>query len=114
MMQLPFISVILPVRNEEKFINACVASIFSQDYPAELIHIFVIADNCTDNTAQVAREAGAVVYERNNKELVGKGYALDFGLKNIDRDFGDEKFEGIFIFDAIVICAHLVKIKSSK
>ena len=50
-----------------------------------LIHIF-IADNCTDDTAQVARGAGAIVYERFNKVQVGKGYALDWLFKIIDRD----------------------------
>lgn len=91
---------LIAARNEASVIAQLIDSIRRQDYPAELIHIFVVADNCTDNTAQVAREAGAVVYERNNLELIGKGYALDFGLKNIDRDFGHEKIEGVFIFDA--------------
>lgn len=91
---------LIAARNESAVIAQLIDSIRRQDYPSELIHIFVVADNCTDNTAEVARNAGAVVYERNNKELVGKGYALDFGLKNIDRDFGDEKIEGIFVFDA--------------
>ena len=91
---------LIAARNESSVIAQLIDSIRRQDYPEDLIKIFVIADNCTDNTAEVARKAGAVVYERNNKDLIGKGYALDFGLKNIDRDFGQENIEGIFIFDA--------------
>ena len=91
---------IIAARNESNVIQHLIDSIHQQDYPSDLVHIFVIADNCTDDTAKVAREAGAVVYERFNDKEVGKGYALDFGLKCIERDFGDENIEGFFIFDA--------------
>ncbi len=91
---------LIAARNESSVIAQLIDSIRQQDYPAELVHIFVIADNCTDDTAQVARDAGAVVYERFNQEQVGKGYALDFGLKSIERDFGEENIEGFFVFDA--------------
>ena len=43
--------------------------------------MFVVADNCTDNTAQVARDAGAIVFTRHNTKEVGKGYALDYGFQ---------------------------------
>ncbi|MCQ2382974.1 MAG: glycosyltransferase family 2 protein, partial [Clostridia bacterium] len=52
----------------------------------ELIDIFVIADNCTDNTAQIALDHGAFVIERSNKDLIGKGYALDLGTNVIFRE----------------------------
>ena len=91
---------LIAARNEAGVIGHLIDSIKKQDYPADLIQVFVIADNCTDDTAEVARKAGAVVFERNNRDLVGKGYALDFGLKSIDRDYSDAKIEGIFIFDA--------------
>ena len=91
---------IIAARNESSVIAQLIDSIRQQDYPSELVHIFVIADNCTDDTAQVARDAGAVVYERFNQEQVGKGYALDFGLKSIERDFSAENIEGFFVFDA--------------
>lgn len=73
-------------------------SIKNQNYPSQLIDIFVVADNCSDDTAQIAREAGAIVYERNNKKLVGKGYALDYIFKIIMRDYKEKEYKGYFIF----------------
>jgi glycosyltransferase involved in cell wall biosynthesis len=62
--------VIIAARNEENVIGHLLDSINNQTYPKELIKLFVIADNCTDNTATVCREKGAIVYERNNKKLI--------------------------------------------
>ena len=59
-----------------------------------------MADNCTDKTADCARQAGAVVWERFNKEEVGKGYALDFLLNQIKKTYPDDPFDGYFVFDA--------------
>lgn len=53
----------IAAHNEEAVIANLVKSIKDQDYPSELIDVFVVADACTDNTAQAAREAGAIVYE---------------------------------------------------
>lgn len=92
-------AVLISARNESAVISYLIDSINRQTYPAEYIHIFVCADNCTDNTAQIAREAGATVYERFNNELVGKGYALSYLTACIERDFGDI-FDGYFVFDA--------------
>ena len=57
-------AVMIAGRNEEAVIGELVRSIKNQDYPEELIDVFVIADNCTDNTAQVAEEAGAEATQR--------------------------------------------------
>ena len=91
--------ILIAARNEEKVIGQLIDSIKAQDYPAELIDIFVMADNCTDSTKATAEAAGAIVYERFNKELVGKGYALNLLLKNIARDF-PEKHDAFLVFDA--------------
>lgn len=94
-------AVLIPARNEEKVIPHLIASIKGQTYPSELIDIFVIADNCTDNTAGVSMEAGAFhVYERFNDKEIGKGYALDFTLAKIREDYPDNDYSGYFVFDA--------------
>lgn len=90
----------LAARNEETVIGNLIASIKEQTYPAELIDIYVCADNCTDNTALVAERAGATVFERFNKTQVGKGYALDFLFTKIHEMSGDSYYDGYFIFDA--------------
>lgn len=91
---------VISARNERDVIGQLISSIKSQNYPKDKLDVFVIADNCTDDTAQVAREAGAIVYERFNKVQVGKGYALDWLFKIIDRDHKDAGYEGYMIFDA--------------
>ena len=92
---------IVAARNESSVIANLIQSIKQQNYSSELIDIYVIADNCTDNTAEISRESGAIVYERFNNILVGKGYALDYAFEHIGRDCGDvEVYDGYFIFDA--------------
>ena len=61
--------------------------------------MFVIADNCNENTAEVAASRGAKVYERENKTLVGKGYALEELRRHINEDY-PAGFDGYFVFDA--------------
>lgn len=93
-------AVMIAARNESAVIADLIRSIRAQNYPAELIDIFVIADNCTDDTADIARKAGAFVFERFNTEQVGKGYALDFGYKAIREQHADAGHEAFFVFDA--------------
>ncbi len=80
------IAVLIAARNEKIVIGKLIESIRSQDYPAELIDIYVCADNCTDDTAEIARSLGAEVFERNDLNNIGKGYALNFMLKNLMSD----------------------------
>ena len=68
--------------------------------PQDLLDVYVVADNCTDNTAAIAREQGARVFERFNKLQVGKGYALAFLLEKIREDYPQERYDGYFVFDA--------------
>ena len=98
--QMHRFAVMISARNEESVIAQLIHNILEQNYPRELVTVFVVADNCSDNTARVARDAGAVVYERFNKKEVGKGYALDFLLERIAVDYGKDVFDGFFVFDA--------------
>lgn len=72
--------VIVPAHNEAAVIGRTVASLRRLDWPADRFHVLVIADNCTDDTAALARAAGADVLERRHETLRGKGYALDFAF----------------------------------
>ena len=69
-------AVLICARNESAVIADLIGSLRSQTYDQSLLHIFVLADNCTDDTSAIARSAGATVYERFNNVQVGKGYAL--------------------------------------
>jgi len=91
---------LIAARNEELVIAGLIESIKKQDYPAENITIFVIADNCTDKTKDVALAHGAIVYERFNDKQIGKGYALEFLTQHIQKDYGLTSFAGYFVFDA--------------
>lgn len=93
-------AILVAARNEETVIGNLVDSINAQDYPRELIDIFVVADNCTDNTAKIARELGAVCYERFDNEHRTKGFALQYLVECIRRDYGIESYEAYIIFDA--------------
>ena len=92
--------VLIAARNEKYVIGNLIDSINKQDYPKDLLKVFVVADNCTDNTAEIARSKGAICYERNDPDHRTKGYALQFLFDNIGKDYGIDSFEGYFIFDA--------------
>ena len=89
---------IIPAHNEEAVIRELVESLQKQDYPKELLDIYVIADNCDDNTARIAREAGAIVYERFDPEKKTKGYALDWFLKQKIEE--NAPYDAFCVFDA--------------
>ncbi len=93
-------AVIIAARNERLVIGKLLESINAQSYPKELTTVFVVADNCTDNTAEIARSHGAVVYERHEPERARKGWALEFLFDRIQEDYGIESFNGFLFFDA--------------
>ena len=93
-------AILIAARNEEKVIGNLLDSIAKQDYPRDLLTTFVVADNCTDTTAAIARKKGAICYERFNDQDKTKGFALEFLFNNIECDYGINSFEGYFIFDA--------------
>ncbi|MFJ4386319.1 glycosyltransferase family 2 protein [Pseudomonas sp. NPDC089408] len=77
----PRVAVLVPAHDESSIIKATLASITPQLLEGD--RLLVVADNCSDDTAQLAREAGAEVVERHDTRLRGKGYALDFGVQHL-------------------------------
>lgn len=80
----PRLAVLIPAHNEAGGIAATLADVCAQTGAAD--RVIVVADNCTDETAAIARAAGAVVLERRDRERRGKGYALDFGVRFLEAD----------------------------
>ena len=89
---------IIPAHNEEMVIGNLIESLKKQNYDKDLYDIYVIADNCTDRTAEVAKEAGAIVYERFDQEHKTKGYALQWFLKQKIEENAD--YDAFCVFDA--------------
>ena len=87
-------------RNEEAVIGQLIRSLKNQNYPKELIDIYVIADNCTDLTAFKAKQEGAYVISRFDKNNRGKGYALDYFFYQLQKRYDCLPYEGYFVFDA--------------
>ena len=89
---------IIPAHNEERVVANLIESLKNQTYDKNLYDIYVIADNCTDNTANVARRAGAIVLERFDPANKTKGYALQWFLKQKIEENAD--YDAFFVFDA--------------
>lgn len=80
----PRVAVLLPAHNEASCISATIETLLPQLTDQD--RLVVIADNCSDETAEIARGFGATVIERIDPVLMGKGYALDYGLRFIEAD----------------------------
>lgn len=96
---------IIPARNEEKVVGNLIESIRKNNYPQDKLHIFVIAHNCTDKTAEVCREKAEKydnihVYEYNNSQENTMGYAFRYLFDRIKEDYGVENYDGFFLFNA--------------
>ncbi|NLJ77066.1 MAG: glycosyltransferase family 2 protein [Peptococcaceae bacterium] len=91
-------AIVVAAYNEEKVIGALIRNLQDLDYPKELYDVYVVADNCTDNTAAIAAEYGATVMERFNQVDKGKGYALEYAFNNIfERGI---PYDAVCVFDA--------------
>lgn len=91
-------AVIVAAHNEQAVIGQLVDNLKQLEYPKELYDIYVIADNCSDNTAKVAGEAGAIVCERTHPTKKSKGYALEWMFEKLFAM--DKKYDAVCIFDA--------------
>lgn len=93
-------AVLISARNESKVIGNLIDCIHRQTYPTDLIDIWLVADNCTDDTADVVRAKGCHVVERHNDKLIGKGYALTYLLDHMVDEGLADTYDAYFVFDA--------------
>ena len=91
-------AIVVPAHNEEKIITKTIYSLSGLIYSKKNYEVFVIADNCSDNTAKVARSLGVTVLERTNKQKTGKGHALRWAFDKILAK--EEGFDAIIVVDA--------------
>ncbi|MEM7127653.1 MAG: glycosyltransferase family 2 protein [Chloroflexota bacterium] len=106
-------AILIPAHNEEKLLPGLLANLAQLDYPKELYDIFVVADNCMDNTASLARATGSIVYERFDTKNVGKGCALQWLLGQILDD--DRDFDAATILDAdSLVSSNFLRIMDAK
>lgn len=90
-------AIVIPAHNEEAVIAKTIASVFEIDYEKERYSVIVVADNCTDGTAALAAQAGAIVHERVDTTLRGKGYALRWIF---DQLTPQKKYDAVVVIDA--------------
>ncbi|MGA9523212.1 MAG: glycosyltransferase, partial [Myxococcaceae bacterium] len=103
---------IVPAHDEENGIARTVQSLLAVDYAASLRRVIVVADNCTDRTAERARSAGAHVLERRDPSLRGKGYALDFAFQ---ASLVDRFADAVVVIDAdTVVTPNLLRALSAR
>lgn len=91
----PAIAILIPAHNEQSGIAATLESLRSQLMPSD--RMIVIADNCEDNTAAIARSHGAIAIERTDTIQRGKSYALDYGMRYLEQN---QPPEVVIIVDA--------------
>jgi len=89
-------AILIPAHNEETILGTLLDSLAQLDYPADAYTVCVVADNCTDGTAALARTTSTVrVYERFDASQRGKGYALSWLMRQLE--------EERLVYDAYVI-----------
>ena len=91
-------AVLVAAHNEEKVVGALLENLKAMDYPKELYDIFVICDNCSDQTAEIVRQHGVYACERFNTEKKGKGFAIEWMLKELWAM--PKQYDAVVMFDA--------------
>jgi cellulose synthase/poly-beta-1,6-N-acetylglucosamine synthase-like glycosyltransferase len=82
--EVPKLLFLVPAHDEELLISACVRSLIDMEYPPASRRIVVIADNCSDRTAALARQEGGECMERIDREFPGKPRAIAWGLRQVN------------------------------
>ena len=85
MNNLPFFSLIIPCRNEEKYISGCLKSIFSQNYPTEKFEVILVDGCSTDNTVEIASNFKKVKIFSNQKKIVP--VSMNMGIRESSGDY---------------------------
>ncbi|MFT4414726.1 glycosyltransferase family 2 protein [Fredinandcohnia humi] len=91
-------AVIVCAHNEERVVGQIVENLLSLNYPKDMYDVYVIADNCTDNTAAIVREKGGIAMERHDATKRGKGFALEWMF-----DYLWKQEENGLVYDAVVV-----------
>lgn len=92
------LAVVVPAHDEEQVIAGCIRTLQEQQYPKDAVEVVVVADNCTDSTASIARGLGCTVLERSDPDRPGKGYALRWAMDQLlERS---EEIEAFVVVDA--------------
>lgn len=94
--ETPFIAIVVPAHNEAEIIADTVGKILACDYPRDKFSLTVVADNCQDDTAGLAKKAGAIVLERIDSVKRGKGHALAYALEALR----GERVDAVLFMDA--------------
>ena len=98
--------VVVPAHDEAPGIVSTVRSCLQLDYPKDLYEIMVIADNCEDQTAALARQEGANVVERYHPTDRSKGHALKFWFDHLTETRAIDRFDAVVVVDADTVVAH--------
>lgn len=92
--------IVIPAHDEAAGIAETVHSCLASDYPRSLFRVVVIADNCSDQTAAIAREAGATVVERFDQTKKSKGYALEYLFESFAETGQFNSLDAVVVIDA--------------
>lgn len=91
-------AVLVAAHNESAVVGPLIENLKQLDYPREMYDIFVICDNCTDNTAEIVRQHGAIACERFDSSKRGKGYGIEWMLENLWQM--PRQYDAVVMFDA--------------
>ncbi len=90
--------ILIPAHNEERLLPDLLASLEKLDYPKDLFHVHVVADNCTDQTARLVQQSSARVHLRTDRQHLGKGYALNWLMEQLKQ--AGEPHDALVFLDA--------------
>src|ERR1700730_8948655 len=91
-------AIFVAAHNEEQVVGTLIENLKSLNYPKDMYDIMVICDNCTDKTADIVRQHGVYAFERHNPKLRGKGFAIEWMLKELWKQ--PLTYDAIVMFDA--------------